>query len=124
MIFIMGAPGTGKTTLAAWLSEVTCGTLICTDDYLEVRHELRPQTIAAGFDGTLIVEGCEVDRLIKHGLVPAGSLVLCTGFEARREGCAGLAARCRKYFEAYDGPKYFVKSTYLYFRKIDVFVIS
>jgi hypothetical protein len=107
MIYISGAPGTGKTTLATQLAKVG---VLHTDEYLDVPHDDRPKVVAAAIAESTpqVIEGCEVDRLIKHGLIPEGGLLLCTGFESSKPGCAGLSARAKKYFEMYEGPKYLV----------------
>lgn len=106
MIYISGAPRTGKTTLARCMY----GTVLHTDHYLHLPH--REQTTAIWKDmqagGASVVEGCTVDRLIKHGLVPPGTVLLCTGFKVHDKSYAALAARAKKYYSAFEGNKYTV----------------
>lgn len=105
MIYINGAPGTGKTTLARLLAHDA--RIIHTDDYLAYSHEDQLKHIWDDMHSlpARLVEGCAVDRLVKHGFYTTDTLLLCTGFQAQRPKCEALAARAKKYYEMYPGPK-------------------
>ncbi len=66
---IVGYPGAGKTTLAGQLGWET---VIHTDDYLHLPHELIPGAILATLSSlsSYVVEGTHVVRLFERGWQP------------------------------------------------------
>ncbi len=111
LIYVSGAPRTGKSTFAKTLAECTGARLIRTDDFLGFPHADIPSKIQtvmgeAGL-GPTIVEGCEVDRLLSRGVNP--DVLYWLGGECVEPNMASLAARSKKAFNAYEGPKYRIR---------------
>lgn len=108
--YVIGAPRTGKTTLARKLAAETGAHLVSTDDYLILPHDLQPTAIALAMLGhhDVVVEGVAAARLLPnrpdgrdHGAPRPDRVVWCRGPSECDPRYAGLSAMVTKFASAY-----------------------
>ncbi len=111
IIYVSGAPRTGKSTFGKQLAESTGARLVQTDTFLGLPHDSIPDAILTSIRGNetgyVVVEGCEVDRLLSRGHYP--DVLYWMGGECTEPAMASLAIRSKKAFNAFDGPKYRIR---------------
>lgn len=112
LIYVVGAPKTGKSTYARERAAMEGATVISTDNYLDRPHAEQPDAVIGAIrsagDGLCIVEGTTVARLLPHradgtdhGAPRPDEVVWCRGPSEFDPRFAGLTAWITRMAEDY-----------------------